>query len=407
MLLLLMFHSVKALAQEPSAWQVPDARSYPFVHKTENKLSNPEQLQLFFEKLYRVKKEKKGVVRVVHIGDSHIQADMMTAILRQGFQQEFGHAGRGIVFPYQVARSNGPNDYRSSSSDSWKGNRLAHPEIPIETGISGFGIHAASAEARFSFTLDSDTVDGIGFDKVRLFPGLDSACYSLTYNGAQSVTHCSRSSNDSFGILVNLPEQTQAITVSKTYSSVDSFDFYGMSLERRQHPGVIYHTIGVNGAQYYQYNQTPLFWRHLPALRADCYIISLGTNEAQDQRLNADSLRLAIAAMVDQLRTSRPNAAIIITTPPGSYYRQRKPNPTLPLVRQTLKTFTEEHKYSCWDLFAVSGGLQGVVTMARSGVLRPDKVHFSREGYELQGSLLLEALAHAWNEWLTARTGDR
>ena len=55
----------------------------------------------FFEKLKNADKDK---VVILHIGDSHIQSDIGQA------QQElccknFGVGGRGIVFPYQIAKT--------------------------------------------------------------------------------------------------------------------------------------------------------------------------------------------------------------------------------------------------------------------------------------------------------------
>src|SRR5690606_31485683 len=47
--------------------------------------------------------------------------------------------------------------------------------------------------------------------------------------------------------------------------------------------GIIYHSIGVNGAKFLDYNKYPLFFEQLKALNPDLIIISLGTNEAFDK----------------------------------------------------------------------------------------------------------------------------
>ena len=67
------------------------------VDYQKNRISNLSGLDNFFEKLYKLKKEKQGQVNILHIGDSHIQADYQTNQLRQNFQREFGNAGRGFV----------------------------------------------------------------------------------------------------------------------------------------------------------------------------------------------------------------------------------------------------------------------------------------------------------------------
>ena len=46
-------------------------------------------------------------VSIVHIGDSHIQADISTGTTRELLQYDFGNAGRGLVSPLKMI---GPND---------------------------------------------------------------------------------------------------------------------------------------------------------------------------------------------------------------------------------------------------------------------------------------------------------
>lgn len=394
-------------SQADNSWQADDAPKYGFIREGYNKISNANQLNPMFERLFGLQQEHKRVVHIVHIGDSHIQADMMTAVLRKGFQRQFGDAGRGLVFPYQVARTNGPEDVTSGSTAVWKTNRNSRPEIPIATGISGYGMHTEQRDATFYVTLKGDTATGSYFDKIRLFPGNDSSCYTLTYNGSLSETGCSGNRSHNHGLLIRLSEKTQSVTIAKTYTATDSLDFYGLSLEKQNQPGIIYHTIGVNGAQYYQYNQAPMFWQHIGALRADCYIISLGTNEAQNQRLNVDSFLAQVDTMVTRLKAARPNAVVVLTTPPGSYFRKKAPNKAVHTVRDAIMAYCEQKQLSCWDLFSVTHGEKGTVAMAKAGILRPDRVHFSREGYELQGALLLKAFADSWNNWLQVKTVDR
>src|ERR1700744_2643287 len=113
---------------------------YPFITVTNNVITSSQRLDSFYKKLSIVKSTGKGVVRIVHIGDSHIQADIFSGTVRNKLQQFFGNAGRGLVFPYQLAKSNAPADISSSSNITWRYNRLAHPEIPINAGSSGFCI---------------------------------------------------------------------------------------------------------------------------------------------------------------------------------------------------------------------------------------------------------------------------
>ncbi len=64
------------------------------------------------------------VISIVHIGDSHIQAEGSTSRTRTLLEDRFGSAGRGLVIPFRLAGTNQPNDYTISSSSSFTSAKL-------------------------------------------------------------------------------------------------------------------------------------------------------------------------------------------------------------------------------------------------------------------------------------------
>lgn len=79
---------------------------------------NVKVLESFFEKLKQNEKHNNQKINIVHIGDSHIQGDLMTNEIRKNLQQKFGNGGRGLVFPYQLAQTNGSYNERFYSNRS-------------------------------------------------------------------------------------------------------------------------------------------------------------------------------------------------------------------------------------------------------------------------------------------------
>jgi hypothetical protein len=59
-------------------------------------IENKEILKPFVEKLNR------KITQILFLGDSHIQADWITAFLRNKFQEKYGNAGRGWFFLIQL-----------------------------------------------------------------------------------------------------------------------------------------------------------------------------------------------------------------------------------------------------------------------------------------------------------------
>lgn len=128
--------------------------------KSQN-IENELVLKPFLEKL-----NQEQVTQILFIGDSHIQADYLTGFLRKKFQESYGNAGRGLVFPYQVANTNGSEDFSSSTNTPWETFRLVHEQkVFPEIGASGFVIgNKDDSFLEISFKNSEDS-----FDKVLIY----------------------------------------------------------------------------------------------------------------------------------------------------------------------------------------------------------------------------------------------
>lgn len=364
-------------------------RNYSFVKLVFNRILNARGLDSFYQKLYQLKSSGTGTVSIVHIGDSHIQADFLSGVAREGFQQFFGNAGRGLVFPYQLAQSNAPDDISSFSNTSWQFNRLAHPEIEFPYGVSGFGVQTSSRDAGFTLSLR----DGETFNRLKLFTG--NTNWTLTTTGGDSAYVVN--DRDSIGYHeVQLANPASSFSLNALPS--DSIkEFYGASLENSL-PGVLYHTIGVNGARYDQYNIADRFWEQLPALKADLYIVSLGTNEAQRATFPESSFISELNTFIQKLKKSSPGASILITTAPDSY-KGRKFNLVLKQLNTALTNYCNKNFIPLWDLYNITNGYGSAYSWSRRGLMARDRVHFTSAGYRLQGNLLFTALGKGYNSY--------
>ncbi|RAR71694.1 GDSL-type esterase/lipase family protein [Flavobacterium aciduliphilum] len=385
------------MAQELDNWNFKkiDYSKKEILNSLQNRLENPTSLFPLLVKLYKIKHFSNEHAVFVHIGDSHIQADIETAVIRNEFQDFFGNAGRGLVFPYQVTKTNAPYDLFSNSKSSWKWNRVARPDTLISCGVSGFGMESQCENPEFSLELKNFYGYKDTFDKVTLFLGGKISELSIEYeNQVENNCFVSPPEVEKFCLKTN----TSGFRLS--FPTKDTIKFYGASLEKSNTGGIIYHSIGANGATYFDYTKTQKFWNQIATLEADCYIISLGTNEAQDPNLSATSFLINVKKMVRKLQKVSPNACIIITTPPVSYYKKHRPNQTLEVITNALIDFCNENNLVYWDLYNICNGLEGAKTWKKEQLLRSDLVHFSKEGYILQGNLFVDAFSKIWNEFL-------
>ena len=393
-----------AAQADTNKWTPPAPQHYAFVHSDENVIKQQGALDSVFRKLVALHTTHHGKVSIVHIGDSHIQGDGITSVLRNGFRQYFGDAGRGLVFPYQLAGSNAPHDVSASSNTSWRNNRLSISGSTVRTGICGYGIESNKENAMVHMELKN--IDGRqeSFDRMVFFLGKDKAFYNVTDSSLTTLPSIeTHDGMDAPSLVFETDSMLTGFKLTRTVFSPESdYCFYGVSLEHKNDDGVIYHTIGVNGARYDQYTDNDLFWEQLKALHGDLFIISMGTNEAQNRQINEQGLMAVCEAFVKKIHAVAPNAEVLITTPAGSYYKMRKPNASVQAVSHALVYFCEERGYAYWDLDHITSGKAGAAAWKKNGLMSHDLVHYNAAGYQLQGDLLLNAFAKAYNSYAKA-----
>lgn len=171
--------------------------------------------------------------------------------------------------------------------------------------------------------------------------------------------------------------------------------------------GIVYHILGVNGATCQTYS-TPERIHEIVGLHPDLVILSFGTNEAHARRYNASEHTQAMSHLINMLKTACPDVHFLMTTPPGAYVRNgrrgRVINPRIPLVVENELEFAREHGIAIWDMYDIVGGRQrACLNWNAAKMYQRDKIHFTREGYTLQGLLLHEAFIKAYNNYVATR----
>lgn len=406
--LITLFLSHLVNGQENTVWTTQNNISSNYsncINQDINTIHNTESLKNLLLKLKSIKNGQNQQVTFVHLGDSHIQADMLTVVIRKAFQNYFGNSGRGLVFPYQAVKTNGPSDLIFSSSSSWKGNRLAKKDSIPACGISGFGMISQQANPEFIFDFRTINGEKETFNAIEFFLGTKNTPFNLE----TTIETPEQIQQENASGFTTLTLKTPASGFKIQFTTQDTIPFYGFNLKKKDQNGIIYDAIGVNGAKYTDYSKTPLFWSQLENLNADCFIISLGTNEAQNLALTSEEFIKQVDNTITQIKKASPNASIIITTPPVSFFKKRKPNKKLVLITDAIIEYCNTNQIAYWDLFSVSKGLKGANQWKTKHLLGPDLVHYSKEGYELQGNLFVNAFISLWNQntSLDTKTEDK
>ena len=82
----------------------------------------------------------------------------------------------------------------------------------------------------------------------------------------------------------------------------------------------------------------------------------------------------------------------------GRVYRRE--NPHVVSMREVILNEAASRGIPVWDFYEVAGGKGAVTSWFGSGMMNRDRIHLTREGYQMQGKLLVEALLSAYSGYL-------
>lgn len=176
-------------------------------------------------------------------------------------------------------------------------------------------------------------------------------------------------------------------------------------------PGIVYHILGVNGATCASFS-TPERIHEVTSLEPDLVIVSFGTNEAHGRGYSSAEHRLSMDRLLSAIGKECPDAVFLLTAPPGAYVRNgrhgpRNANPRTPGVVQAEKSYAASHGLAFWDLYDIVGGKDFACSNWNAGhYYQWDKIHFTVDGYRLQGQLLHEAIIKAYNDYVESELDD-
>lgn len=411
MLLLVLITAVS----RPASATVTDSlqHQYPFLKTDSNQFrGHLNTLFPFFSKLERIAAGAKEQAVIVHIGDSHVQPGAITAPLRNYLQQEFGNAGRGHFFPYRVAKSNGPDGYSSRSGSAWTITRIALKKRTLPAGLSGFTLQSDQPEPEFSITFNDPGMFGAGTNLLTLFheKGDSAACFTLLSLPDSAILPMVDSLSVRASVFALREQPTQIRVAAAPGDSNKKATFYGMNLQGSE-PGVVVHTIGVNGATFADYLHAEYFASQLATLRPDLIIFSLGTNETVNAKVfSSDSITKVIDSLITEIESQGIRSAYIFTTPPAIYKRYRKnrkyyykPDPVAGEVSHALIRHATERNHIYWDWYTIMGGKNSMAKWKAKHLTDRKYLHFTMKGYSIQGKLLNSAFRKALDQYRNNR----
>lgn len=405
--LALCFLSFAAFAQSVGG----KVGGYDFINYNSNEIRVPGRdtsaLAHFFDKFSTILNRHQGRINILHIGGSHVQADVFSNRVRLDLDSinEGMKGSRGVIFPFSVAKTNNPSNYTVKSKGVWSVCRNATNVKTTRLGMTGISVTTSDENAQISVYLNPkdtakrrwtfNSLHVLGYAENGNVQPLLKITDTVFLEGIYDMRTSS--------YLFTMPYESDSFTI--VFKQLDSLAHHPFTLTgfipSNDEDGVIYHSIGVNGAAVPSYLKCEDFERDLQLIKPDLVVFGIGINDAAGANFSDTVFINNYSKLIDRIRKVSPDVAFIFITNNDSYKKVRKGkykvNQNGLVARSAFYELARKYKGGVWDMFEIMGGLESMSKWEEAGLARRDKIHFTEKGYILIGDLFYESFLNLYN----------
>ena len=361
-------------------------------------------LRLFFAKLEAIDTSDTNPIEVFHWGDSQIEGDRITGVLRSSWQKSWGGNGPGLIPAVQPIPA---LSIKQRESGSWK-RYTRFGKIDSTITHNAYGAMAAFSRVKGEGTVTlKPNPAGFKLNKrwghVKFLIGDAPLGGNITLKGSATPYKA-------FSIRPNRPGMHTSIVSDLTEGEKEltvGFEGYNIEvtgIELGSRNGVVMHNIPLRGSAGMIF--TKLDRGHLESFmeerKVGLVVLQFGGNVVPYLKDSVDAQRYAkrFRKQLKFLKLIMPEAAVIVIGPSdmgtaGTY-------PMLGSVIDNLKEQVMLEDCMYWDLRRVMGG-EG--SMERWSNLEPrlastDLIHFSPKGARVVGEKFDEAFRAEYKSWV-------
>ena len=347
----------------------------------------------FFTRYKKIITKGEGQLRILHIGGSHIQADIYTNEMRERLQNFYPglNAGRGFIFPYKIAKTNNPSNYVVKYTGNWDFCKNVLRKKDCDYGLSGYQIFTTDSISTIKI-YSNHKYTNYEYNKVQIFHSFNnSSKYELNIK-IDSVNASKKEFPELgytefyFGKYID----TLNLEIVKQDTNNYPFRLFGINLSTDD-PGIIYDAVGVNGASIPSFLKCSLLVNNLKVLKPDMVVLSLGTNDAYGTKFSPQIYKANYDTLIQRILSVNKNTAIMITVPNDDYYKKRYPNKNTALQEKVIFELAKKYNAAVWNLYKIMGGFNSSQVWYNNKLMRRDRIHFTHTGYILKGDLFFNS----------------
>jgi lysophospholipase L1-like esterase len=355
-------------------------------------------LQLFDSLMHH----KNFQLNIVQFGGSHIQADVSSHFVREKMQtlDTALNGARGMLFPFKMVGTNNPSNYKVEYSGNWKGYRNAVSSHDAAWGVTGITGVTSDSIASIGITFKQITPAN-SFIRVRIFHNASNVSYKIMLHDTSLLLNKNVSIEDDYTLFTfKKPLDTLAFTIKKNNAAdTSSFELYGILFEN-DNPGIVYHSIGVNGASFKSYLRCDKLEPQMKYMHPDLVIISIGTNDTFDPDFDSLKYETRYDSMISKISRVNPNVAFLLTVPNDSYMKKKYHNKNTAVAEKVIYKLADRHGLKVWNFYKVMGGKYSAPIWQNEDLMKSDRIHFTHKGYLVQGQLMFDAFMAEYWHWI-------
>ena len=361
----------------------------------------------FYEALNRISSSDSDdsddkQVRIAVFGDSFIEADILTADLREMLQQKYGGCGVGFVTITSMTSGFRPTVRHSFSG--WQSHSVMDSVFfdRSKLGVSGHYFipnTGAYVELRgqknYASRLDTCQRASI------FFYNRGTTTLSVRVNRGEATT-------ETFEPIDDLQEMTVEGNIGSvrwTVESADSTLFYGLAMDGTS--GIVLDNFSLRGSSGLSLRSVPVWMmREFNEQRPyDLIILQYGLNVATERGRNYDRYIAGMQTTVEHLKEAFPQAAILVVSVGDRDYKTEEGElRTMPGIKNLVRyqqNLAADEAVAFWNMFEAMGGEGSMAEMvhAKPSLANYDYTHINFRGGKYLAGLLYESLIYGKEQY--------
>lgn len=379
-----------------------EAEFLRFFHENATRIYLPDDKNDYFDRFFAaLDSAQKHPIRVLHYGDSQIEEDRISGVLREAMQTRFGGNGPGLLPIVQTVPSTA---IVQQCSNAMVPRYLVYGNTTSKISSRRYGVMGQMTQLDGTLTLSFSVRNWKEtgrhckhFSRLKLLLGNVERTVTTTLktNGTTLPEQTIATNAGTHILTFNLPQGSQQVDLTLNGRA----ELYGIMLDGNN--GIAWDNIpmrGCSGTIFTGINSAmPTHFCKSENVRL--VVMQFGGNIVpyvkNEQALT--NYRTRMASQIQRIHTWAPNAKILFIGPADmstSIDGQMQTYPFLPHIVEGLKTTALENDAAFWDLYAAMGGKNSMIKWVRSNppMAASDYIHFAHNGACKVADLLQQSL---------------